>query len=83
MPPAIPSTELFLMVLATDYLGRTAVRTGIFALFDGLHPFETLQPDFAAIQTPYGTNIARKGPALDCDGLAVDQAIGDFFPGGT
>ena len=72
MPPAIPSTELFLMVLATDYLGRTAVRTGIFAFFDGFHPFETLQPNFVAIQTAYGTNIARKGPALNGNSLAMD-----------
>ena len=83
MPPTIPTAKLFLMVLATNHLGRTTVRAGIFALFDGFHPFETLQPDFVAIQTPYRTNIACKGPALDGDGLAIDQAISDFLPGGA
>ena len=83
MPPAIPAAKLSLMVLTTNHLGRSAVRAGTLALFDGFHPFEALQPYFVAIQTPYRTNIARKGPALDCDGLAVDQAVSDFFPGGA
>ena len=83
MPPAIPAAKLSLMVLTTNHLGRSAVRAGTLALFDGFHPFEALQPDFVAVQAPYGTNVARECPAFDRNGLAVDQTIGDFFPGGT
>ena len=68
----MPMAELSSLFLLTGYMGRAAGRARILAIFDGFHPFETFQPDFAAIQTAYGTNIARKSPALDCDGLAID-----------